>query len=193
MPRSPGHPSLHTPRAGRGCTPPPGPGAELGAESQQPWPSHQPSPAPAAPGRCQGLGCIFARGKPRCDGYAVRDGCFIALRPLVLLLTNWLCSPQTSHPLTGAAAASPGDELRRTLPKSTVQQLSSWCLKMDSFRGSNPTSPSPAAGSDVLRTTEPLALSPAASPLCRGDITKLRRAARTRSCCRPSLRPKHHQ
>jgi len=45
--------------------------------------------------------------------------------------------------------------------------------------GNNPTPPAPAAGRVVLRTPEPPALSPAASPLCRGDITKLCQAARS--------------
>lgn len=66
-----------------------------------------------------------------------------------------------------------------TLPGSVGQQLSSLRLKMDIYMGSNPTSPAPAAGSDVLRTTEPLDLSPAASPLCRWDVTKSCQAARS--------------
>lgn len=59
------------------------------------------------------------------------------------------------------------------------QRLSSLCLKTDVFMGSNPTSAAPAAGSDVLRTTEPPALSPAVSPLGRGDMAELCWAARS--------------
>lgn len=88
-----------------------------------------------------GLGRISARTKPRRDGRAVRDGCFLAPRPLVLLLTNSSCSRQTSHLLT-RDAASPGDELRwtHTLPGSAGQQLCGLSLKTGIFPGSSPTS-----------------------------------------------------